>query len=126
MATALQPARVTFEITEDALMQDYDTGIIHIEQLREIGVAIALDDFGTGYSTLSYLTCLPIGKINGDRSFVSNLAKPAVRKITAAILGLCETMQGDCIAEGIKTSEDCQTLGDRGTARLAGCKQGLH
>lgn len=106
----VDPQRVTFEITETALMQDYDTAIVHIERLRAMGVAIALDDFGTGFSSLSYLSRLPIDKIKIDRSFVSNLGEPGVRKIVTAILSMCDTLDVECIAEGIETSEDCLTL----------------
>ncbi|QDH32963.1 EAL domain-containing protein [Porphyrobacter sp. YT40] len=106
----VDPQRVTFEITETALMQDYDTAIAHIERLRAMGVAIALDDFGTGFSSLSYLSRLPIDKIKIDRSFVSNLAEPGVHKIVTAILTMCETLDVECIAEGVETSDDCFTL----------------
>lgn len=114
----IAPERVTFEITETALMQDYQTAIGHIERLREMGVAIALDDFGTGFSSLSYLSRLPIDKIKIDRSFVCNLAEPGVRKIVTAIMSMCETLGVECIAEGVETTEDCATL------RGMGCNLG--
>ena len=111
----IAPRRVTFEITETALMKDYDRAIAHIERLRAMGVSIALDDFGTGFSSLSYLSRLPIDKIKIDRSFVANLAEPGVRKIVAAILSMCDTLGVECIAEGVETTEDCLTL------RTLGC-----
>ena len=116
----VDPQRVTFEITETALMQDYDTAIGHIERLRAMGVAIALDDFGTGFSSLSYLSRLPIDKIKIDRSFVSKLAEPGVRKIVTAILSMCDTLGVECIAEGIETSEDCFTLQGMGCSLAQG------
>lgn len=106
----IAPERVTFEITETALMQDYETAIAHIERLRRMGVAIALDDFGTGFSSLSYLSRLPIDEIKIDRSFVRNMASPGVSKIVIAILSMCETLGLECIAEGAETPEDCETL----------------
>ena len=106
----IAPERVTFEITETALMQDYETAIAHIGRLRSMGVAIALDDFGTGFSSLSYLSRLPIDKIKIDRSFVCNLAEPGVRKIVTAILGMCDTLGVECIAEGVETGGDCRIL----------------
>ncbi len=106
----IAPERVTFEITETALMRDYQTAIAHIERLRAMGVAIALDDFGTGFSSLSYLSRLPIDKIKIDRSFVCNLAKPGVGKIVIAIMSMCETLGVECIVEGVETMEDCFIL----------------
>ena len=112
------PDRITFEITETALMREYDTAIAHIHRLRGMGISIALDDFGTGYSSLSYLSRLPIDKIKIDRSFVCKLDEPGVKKIVTAIMGLCETLDLECIAEGIETAEDCLTLESMG-CRLA-------
>lgn len=110
----IAPQRVTFEITETALMQDYETAIAHIERLRGMGVAIALDDFGTGFSSLSYLSRLPIDKIKIDRSFVCMLAEPGVRKIVTAILSMCETLGLECIAEGVEKTDDYLALSSMG------------
>lgn len=116
----IAPERVTFEITETAWMQDYQTAITHIERLRSMGVAIALDDFGTGFSSLSYLSRLPIDKIKIDRSFVCNLAEPGVGKIVTAIMSMCETLGVECIAEGVESMEDCLTLKRMGCSLAQG------
>lgn len=107
--------RLTFEITETALMRDFDSAIAQIKRLRDLGASIALDDFGTGFSSLSYLSRLPIDKIKIDRSFVSGLNDPGVRKIVTAILGMCQTLKVGCIAEGVETSEQYLML------RAMGC-----
>lgn len=120
IAQQIAPQRLTFEITETALMKDYERAIMHIERLRSMGVAIALDDFGTGFSSLSYLSRLPIDKIKIDRSFVSSLAEPGVRKIVTAILTMCETLRVECIAEGVETTEDCLTLRTMGCSLAQG------
>ncbi|MDF8333394.1 putative bifunctional diguanylate cyclase/phosphodiesterase [Novosphingobium cyanobacteriorum] len=101
----IAPQRLTFEITETALMRDFDSAITQIKRLRDLGASIALDDFGTGFSSLSYLSRLPIDKIKIDRSFVNNLDDPGVRKIVAAILGMCQTLELGCVAEGVETPE---------------------
>lgn len=111
----IAPNRVTFEITETALMQDFQTAIAHIERLRRMGASIALDDFGTGFSSLSYLSRLPVDTIKIDRSFVCKLGEPGVRKIVSAILGMCDTLEVECIAEGVETVEECLAL------RTLGC-----
>ena len=116
----IAPERITFEITETALMREYDTAIAHIHRLRGMGISIALDDFGTGFSSLSYLSRLPIDTIKIDRSFVCKLGEPGVVKIVSAILGLCEMLDLDCIAEGVETSEDCQALRDMGCGMAQG------
>lgn len=102
--------RITFEITETTLMQDFDAAIANIERLRRMGFSIALDDFGTGFSSLSYLGRLPIDKIKIDRSFVCNLAEPGVKKIVTAILAMSDALELECIVEGVETVDECQTL----------------
>jgi len=102
--------RITFEITETALLRDFDAAIENIDRLRRLGVSIALDDFGTGFSSLSYLGRLPIDEIKIDRSFVCNLAEPGVKKIVTAILAMCEALELECIVEGVETLDECHTL----------------
>ena len=96
-------------------MQDFDSAIAQIKRLRDLGASIALDDFGTGFSSLSYLSRLPIDKIKIDRSLVSGLNDPGVRKIVTAILGMCQTLEVGCIAEGVETPEQYLML------RAMGC-----
>ncbi|MGA7610096.1 MAG: EAL domain-containing protein, partial [Xanthobacteraceae bacterium] len=64
--TRLAPDRLELEITEGALINDYDRAMAILRELKSLGVLIALDDFGTGYSSLSYLQSFPIDKIKID------------------------------------------------------------
>jgi EAL domain-containing protein (putative c-di-GMP-specific phosphodiesterase class I) len=106
----VDPARVTFELTETALMRDFDAAVIGINRLRGLGITIALDDFGMGYSSLSYLNRLPLDKVKVDRSFISDMDEDSGRKIIAAILGLCGTLELDCIIEGVESEAQLQQV----------------
>lgn len=101
--SGVDPKRIAFELTETAVMSDYDAAVTGICALRELGIRVALDDFGTGYSSLSYLRQLPLDKVKVDRSFVSDINKPSGRNIVAAIVGLCRTLQLELIIEGVET-----------------------
>src|SRR5436305_15129759 len=74
MASGLPAERLELEITESVLLQNSETTLAVLHELRGFGVRISLDDFGTGYSSLSYLRSFPFDKIKIDRSFVSELA----------------------------------------------------
>ncbi len=69
----LPPDRLELEITELLLLQDKESNIRIIQQLKNIGITIALDDFGTGYASLSYLLLFPFDKIKIDKSFTQGL-----------------------------------------------------
>ena len=51
--TGLPPYRLEAEITESAIVSDFEATRHAIQTLRSAGVQIVIDDFGTGYSGLS-------------------------------------------------------------------------
>src|ERR1019366_6343150 len=58
--SGVAPDRIDLEVTETALIQDFDQANESLLRLKALGVGISLDDFGTGYSSLSYLRRFPI------------------------------------------------------------------
>lgn len=69
-SSGIEPAWLTFEITESAAMNDPESAAAALRYFREMGIAISMDDYGTGQSTLSYLKRLPLNELKIDRSFV--------------------------------------------------------
>jgi diguanylate cyclase (GGDEF)-like protein len=103
-ASQLRPARFIFEITETALLQDFETARQNIGLLRQAGAKVALDDFGTGYSSLSHVQHLPLDKLKIDRSFVRDIeTNTTSQTIVRSILALCQGMHMECVAEGAET-----------------------
>lgn len=102
---AIAPGRITFELTETALLRDFAAAEAALGRLRVLGAQIALDDFGTGYSSLSYLQRLSPDKIKVDKSFTADLDSFSGRNIAAAISGLCDNLNLECIFEGIESEE---------------------
>jgi EAL domain-containing protein (putative c-di-GMP-specific phosphodiesterase class I) len=72
-ATGVEASRLELEITESLLLQDRDTTLATLHQLRDLGVRIALDDFGTGFSSLNYLRAFPFDKLKIDQCFIAGL-----------------------------------------------------
>jgi diguanylate cyclase (GGDEF)-like protein len=104
-------SRIDFEITETAVVVDFEQARRAIIALRELGARIALDDFGCGYSSLAYVQKLPIDRIKIDRSFVSEIEKdPASQKIVRTIVVLCRNLEIDCVAEGVETDGQLKAL----------------
>lgn len=87
--SGLPAHRLELEITESVLLQNSETTLAVLHELRAFGVRISLDDFGTGYSSLSYLRSFPFDKIKIDRSFITELATRAdSMAIVRAVTGL--------------------------------------
>jgi diguanylate cyclase (GGDEF)-like protein len=114
--TGLDPSRLELELTESALLQENETTVTALHELRELGVRIALDDFGTGYSSLSYLRSFPFDKIKIDQSFVRGLdTQPDCMVIIESIVRLGRDLGMSITAEGVETKEQLVQI------RAAGC-----
>ena len=119
LAAARLPAqRLELEITEAVLLQDDETVVTMLHQLRALGVRVAMDDFGTGYSSLSYLRSFPFDKIKIDRSFISDIERNRdSASIIRAIANLGASLGIETTAEGIETDEQLDLV------RRAGCTE---
>ena len=109
----LNPDRLELEITETALVRDFDRALAALLQLKAIGVRISMDDFGTGYSSLSNLRAFPFDRIKIDRSFVSAIDhNDQSAAIVRAVLGLGRGLNLPILAEGVETAAELQFLND--------------
>ncbi len=118
--SGLAADRLELELTESAIMNDAETNIAKLRELKEIGVALAVDDFGTGYSSLSYLKRFPIDTLKIDQSFVADLDSADGAAIVDAILALAKTLNLRVIAEGIETEHQLGYLVQKGCDLLQG------
>ena len=103
-ATGLDPACLTLEITESALMHNLNAGAGVIQRLHAMSVGLHLDDFGTGYSSLAYLHSFPVDALKVDRSFVNRMDRaPQQAAIVKAIVSLAHNLGMEVVAEGVET-----------------------
>ncbi len=109
--THLKGSCLTLEITESMLIEDIDSTIGLLSQLKERGIQISIDDFGTGYSSLSYLHRLPVDNLKVDRSFVNQIQSGKQNyQIVETIARLSDQLELDAIAEGIETAYQLERL----------------
>jgi EAL domain-containing protein (putative c-di-GMP-specific phosphodiesterase class I) len=110
-ATGVDPSAVILEITESVLMQQTESVLARLRELKDLGVRLAIDDFGTGYSSLSYLQRFPIDILKIAKPFVDEVGHGADRSALArAIIGLGDTLKLHTIAEGIEMKEQQTAL----------------
>ncbi|MFA6973060.1 MAG: EAL domain-containing protein [Gallionella sp.] len=101
---AIEPARLKLELTESLVMDNIESTIVKMQELRQIGLRFSMDDFGTGYSSLAYLTLLPLDQLKIDQSFVHNIGvKNSDAIIVQTIIGMANNLGLEVIAEGVET-----------------------
>lgn len=110
-----------FEITESALMRDYEKAQEYMQSMQQHGFVIALDDFGTGYSSLKYLKEFPLQVLKVDKSFVDDIGKNQSNEaIILTTLRMAQSLNMYCVAEGIETAEQIAFFQQHDCAYLQG------
>jgi len=114
--TGIDPAWLCLEVTESVLIEDPESSIRVLTELKELGIRIAIDDFGTGYSSLEYLRRLPVDCVKVDRSFVRGLPDNEEDvAIVNAVIELGHALKLSVTAEGVETADQL------GNLQTAGC-----
>ena len=117
--TGIDPAHLKLELTESAVMENAETAILMLKQIKDTGVQISIDDFGTGYSSLSYLHRFPIDLLKVDRSFVSAMEENTENgEIVRTVIALAKALNLKVVAEGIESVHQFHQL------RILGCEYG--
>lgn len=108
IATGLDPACFTFEITETAAVANMSEAQDFARHIRELGCSLSLDDFGTGFSSFTYLKHIPAQYLKIDIEFIRELTRnPADQQLVQAIIAIARGLGQETVAEGI---EDEDTL----------------
>ncbi len=108
--SGLNYEQVEVEITESALIENWEKAKRTVNLLRRAGMRIVLDDFGVGYSSLSYLVEFPVQKIKFDRSFLLKAADESNAMVMESIADLANKMGVDLVAEGIETTDQLELV----------------
>ncbi len=99
----IDTSQIQVEITETALIANFDIAIDHLHFLKNLGFSIALDDFGSGYSSLTYLQTLPIDTLKIDRTFTMNIGMDVKQDIILeTIINLADELDLKLVIEGIE------------------------
>jgi diguanylate cyclase (GGDEF)-like protein len=115
---AMPEEQLVIEITETVPIVDLKVAAADIRRLGDLGVKVALDDFGAGYNSLTYLHALPVQIIKLDRGLAVTADPERDVTLYRSVIGLCEALGLEVIAEGIESQAQIDTV------RAAGCRLG--
>jgi diguanylate cyclase (GGDEF)-like protein/PAS domain S-box-containing protein len=117
----LHAALLDLEITESIAVQNVESTMQILREVKRHGVGIAIDDFGTGQSSLIYLKRFPIDTVKIDQAFVSDVTSDeSTAAIVSYIINLAHTLHLNVVAEGVETEEQYQFLLANGCDRMQG------
>ncbi|MGD8112056.1 EAL domain-containing protein [Vibrio sp. TRT 17S01] len=110
-STELDPACITFELTESAVMSDSEHTLQMLNAIKKLGFSLSIDDFGTGYSSLSYLARFPIDELKIDRAFITDIdTLPKQVTVIENIINLGKSLNLTVVAEGVETPQQATLL----------------
>ncbi|MDA9919261.1 bifunctional diguanylate cyclase/phosphodiesterase [Porticoccaceae bacterium] len=119
----ISPDMLTLEVTENLLIDDFESVVDKMKKIRDMGTRFAIDDFGSGYSSMIYLKRLPLDILKIDREFIANLnSDKDTLGLVEAIMMVSRHYGLDVVAEGVEKREVLEVL------RSLGCDkyQGAH
>lgn len=102
----IEPGRLEIEITESAVVSNFEPMVEQTTRLKELKLAISMDDFGAGISSLNRLKDLDIDVLKIDKGFLreKDLGKRSVA-IVQHIISMARELGIVTVAEGVEYGE---------------------
>jgi EAL domain-containing protein (putative c-di-GMP-specific phosphodiesterase class I) len=98
---------VIVEVTEHAVVDDYELLAAALHQLRACNVRIAVDDAGAGIASLRHIVQLAPDIIKLDISLTQNVrSNPMRRALARALIEFAQQTGTELLTEGIEVSAD--------------------
>ena len=111
----LAPSRLCIEVTETSIVENIDSVVEALHELRAAGIRVAIDDFGTGHASLTYLAKFPVDIVKVDKSFVRGLGNdPASGVIVRSVAAMAHALGMTVIAEGVESLNQLEIVLEAG------------
>jgi diguanylate cyclase (GGDEF)-like protein/PAS domain S-box-containing protein len=121
----VDPARITFEITETAACEQLNNAMEFIQKIRQLGCLVSLDDFGVGFSSFSYLKHLRADILKIDGSFIRDIHNnKADQLFVKALVDVARGMGMRTIAEFVENEQVFERVRGLGVDYVQGCYLG--
>lgn len=115
LETNVKAEKISFEITESAVMNDPVRAREVLNTLSDMGIELSIDDYGTGFSSLAYLKLLPVKYLKIDKSFVLDMLEDENDAIIVhSTIDLAHNLGLKVIAEGVENKDSLKKLHELG------------
>ena len=115
------PGRCTFEITQTARIEDYESAAGFADRLTEFGCEVAIDDYGAGFGPFEYLKRVPFDVIKIDGSFIREMPRNDADQLTVkAIVQIARGLGKRTIAEFVQDDDTTRMLREYGVDMAQG------
>lgn len=114
-------ALIEIELTETLGDLERETVVRIGGSILEAGFRLSLDDFGAKYSNLMVLSSIRFSALKLDKSLVDSiLSSKMTRSLLDRVISLCSEYDIECIAEGVESEEQQESLRELGCSRVQG------
>jgi EAL domain-containing protein (putative c-di-GMP-specific phosphodiesterase class I)/CheY-like chemotaxis protein len=108
---SLDAPRLVLEITEHEAVEDYDTLIDALKDLREQGLQVAIDDAGAGFASMRHTLQIAPDIVKLDISLTRDIDTDHGRQaLASALVSFADEMGITIVAEGIETAAELAQL----------------
>ncbi|MBR1524080.1 MAG: EAL domain-containing protein [Lachnospiraceae bacterium] len=113
--------KLTIEITESLVADDFDFMKQEIERFQELGFKVWMDDFGSGYSSPEILQSIRFDVIKLDMFFMKEFEKGDDKRIVLTeLIRMMMSLGMETVVEGVETEEQAEFLKEVGCTMLQG------
>ena len=116
----IDPAMLSFEITESALVEGSIPLQAIVDHLHSLGCQVDMDDYGVGVSGPKALATYNFDTVKFDKSFVDDIQNPKVADVVRSTIYLVRQWGMQIIVEGIETKEQARLLVSLGCTSAQG------
>jgi EAL domain-containing protein (putative c-di-GMP-specific phosphodiesterase class I) len=115
------PTTLVVEITEHAVVEDYEGLSAALRPHRDAGLRLAVDDAGAGYASLRHILKLRPDFIKIDLSLVRDIhLDPARQALVSSLVSFARTVDAVLVAEGVEQQGELDMLVRLGVRQMQG------
>ena len=117
----LSTSNIEFDIPELAFVDDIDSVIERIQQLRELGFKVALDNFGSVHSSIHYLVACKADTVKLSRELMAGIEHDSESLVAVgAIIEMANNLNIEVTVQGVDNTKQFKAVSEFGCHYMQG------